>query len=343
MIVKLAMVAVALALVVHFGIVSPAAVAATFTRPGPAFVALALIVLGAHLNVLRWHLLLRWQGTPLHVSRTWQISYISYFLGSFLPGAVGGDALRALYVSRECPETRVPALLTILFDRILGLAALLIVVLALAAALPGKVAGDPVLATLVLASAALVLALTAALPLVSGLNRWLIPCLYRLPFPRIAVAAEQLGATVASALANWRGQPWRVLFCLSIGVLGHSFVAASIVVLSRAMGIHLLSTLELGLAGMLAVLANLLPLTPGGLGVGETSFAQICRLLAPASPALAYGTVIFAFRLVTLLSYLPGAVALLIFRSRGSQAPAARNVSLMAESTTPAPASSSVG
>lgn len=336
---KLAVVAVALGLVVHFGIVSPAAVAAIFAKPGAAVAALAMVFLGAQLNVLRWHLLLRWQGSPLRFGQSWQISYISHFLGSFLPGAAGSDALRALYLHRECREMRAPAFLTILFDRILGLAALLLLVLGLAAAMPGKLLGEPVLAILVLGAAALVLALTAALPFAS----WLLPRLRRLPIPRIAGTAERLGGALVAALANWRGQPWRVLFCLGIGVLGHVFVAAAIILLTRAIGIRVLSTGEVGLAGTLAVLANQLPLTPGGLGVGETSFAQICRMLAPGSTAMAYGSAIFAFRLVTLLSFLPGAVALFMFRHSGGPAQAAAKARSMADSTASTPASSSAG
>jgi uncharacterized protein (TIRG00374 family) len=336
---KLAVLAVALGLVVHFGIVSPVAVAATLARPGTALAALALVFLGAQLNVLRWHLLLRWQGSPLRFGQSWQISYISYFLGSFLPGAAGSDALRALYLHRECPETRVAGFLTILFDRMLGLAALLLLALGLAACMPGEVMGNPVLAILVVVAAALLLALFATVLLAS----WLAPQLRRLPLPRVVRAVERLGGAAAMALAGWRGRPWRVVFCLCVGVLGHAFVAAAIVVLARAVGIRALSTEELALAGTLAVLANQVPLTPGGLGVGETSFAQICRLLAPGSAALGYGSVIFVFRLVTLLSFLPGAVALLTFRHSAGRAQAAAKAQSMADSTASTPASSSAG
>ena len=153
MLAKLAVLAVALGLVGRLGIVSPAAVVASFAQPGAALAALALIWLGAQLSVLRWHLLLHWQGSPLRFSQCWQISYISYFVGSFLPGAAGSDALRALYIQRECPETRAAAILTILFDRILGLAALLLLILGLAAAMPSAVLGSPTLVILMLGAA----------------------------------------------------------------------------------------------------------------------------------------------------------------------------------------------
>jgi uncharacterized protein (TIRG00374 family) len=336
---KLAVLAVALTLVVHFNIVKPGDVVAALARPGLALSALALIFLGAQLSVLRWHLLLHWQGSPLRFSQTWQICYISYFLGSFLPGASGSDALRALYMYRECPDTRVPAFLTILADRIAGLVALLMLVLGLAAAIPAKILSQPALMTLVLGAAVFLLASVPVLLLA----RLIVPRFRLLRVPRLVRNAARFRDTIAQALAAWRGQPHRVALCLGIGVLGHLLVAAAIVVLAHASGLATLSRAETAFAGTLAVLANQLPLTPGGLGVGESSFAQIARLLAPGSEAQAYGSVIFTFRVVTLVSFLPGAVALLIFRHGGGQGQAAANARSTAETTASTPASSSAG
>jgi len=299
-----------------------------------------MLVLGAQLSVLRWHLLLHWQGTPIRFRQSWQISYISFFVGSLLPGAVGGDALRALYLHRECKEMRGPAVLTIVFDRILGLAALLLLILGLAAIVPNKLLGLPVLVTLLIGATALAAALAASLPLAS----WMLPRLRRLPGRRLRHAAMRAAGVMALALRSWRNQPGRASLCLGIGVLGHVFVAVAIVLLARAVGDVTLSAAQVAFAGMTAVLANQLPLTPGGLGVGETSFAQICAMLAPVSgTAIAYGSVIFVFRLVTLISFLPGAVALLIFRHDDAPAHAASKAALMAESTASTPASSSAG
>lgn len=332
--VKLTVLAAALGLMLHFRIISPTALALAVANPAAVLAALVMISLGAQLNVLRWHLLLHWQGSPLRFGQTWQISYISYFIGSFLPGAAGSDALRALYLHRECPNTRAAALLTIVFDRILGLSALLALVLALAAAMPREIAQQPVLAALVAIAAVAVPALITALPLLS----WLLPHAGRLRLPRLARGAEQVGKAITRAVVEWGGQPGRVLLALSLGVVSHALVTAAIVTLARAMDVGVLSVWELALAATLAVLANQLPLTPGGLGVGETSFAQVCLLLAPGSAAMASGSTIFVFRLITLVSFLPGAVALLTFRRSASHT--AAKARSMADNTCSTPASS---
>ncbi|HME26127.1 MAG TPA: lysylphosphatidylglycerol synthase transmembrane domain-containing protein [Acetobacteraceae bacterium] len=337
--VKLAVLAAAFGLMMHFGIVSPAALALAIANPLAVFAALSMMMLGAQLNVLRWHLLLHWQGSPLRFGQTWQISYISYFVGSFLPGAAGGDALRALYLLRECPDTRAAALLTIVFDRILGLGALLLLVLGLAAAMPHEVLQQPVLLALVLIAVAAVPGLIVALPLLS----WLLSHAHRLKLQRMARGAEHLAKAIMRPTATWRGQPGRVTLALLLGVVSHALVAASIVTLARAMGVGTLSVWELALAGTLAVLANQLPLTPGGLGIGETSFAQICLLLAPGSAALASGSTIFVFRLINLISFLPGALALLTFRHSAAASHPSAKARSIADSTSSTSASSSAG
>jgi uncharacterized membrane protein YbhN (UPF0104 family) len=86
------------------------------------------------------------------------------------------------------------------------------------------------------------------------------------------------------------------------------------VILAQSSATAALPATKLALAGALAVLINQVPLTPSGVGVGELGFAQLCLLMAPGTGASEYGSIMLAFRLMTLISYLPGAVALLIYR-----------------------------
>lgn len=333
---KSCLLALGLLLPLWLGIISPAAVVGFFTEPGPALAALGIIVLSAQFNVLRWHLLLLWQGHALPIGRVWEISYISWFLGSFLPGAVGADALRALYLHRERAEDRLPAILTILLDRLLGLASLLILAVGLAALLPAQIAAQPVLFGLVALACAGLFGLAALLPLALWLKGSRLPWLGR--WRRLSRLMEDLAEAAGKSVTGWRERPMRLLICLALGVASHALVVLAIVILARAMNMAALSGPELSLAATLAVLANQVPITPGGLGIGETSFAEICRLLAPGKAVLAYGSAIFAFRIAMLLSLMPGAVALLAYR-RGAEA----KTRSMAESTAATPSSSKAG
>jgi uncharacterized membrane protein YbhN (UPF0104 family) len=65
----------------------------------------------------------------------------------------------------------------------------------------------------------------------------------------------------------------------------------------------------------LTLVANALPLTPSGLGVGEAAFDQICRWLEPTPSGAAYSSIFFAFRLVSTLTCIPGLISLAIYRN----------------------------
>lgn len=317
---RLLLLATAIGLILWFDIVTPDAVGAALAHPWITLGCLALVLASGQTSVLRWLILLRWQGCDLRFWQVWQISYIGWFAGSFLPGAAGSDLLRVVYVHQAQPDDRMAAYMTIVVDRLLGLAALLLWILLMALPLAGTVRRSPVLGLLVAIAAGSLLALALAMPLAGRLAGWLG---HRLSARAgLARHVRDFGNACDLAMRGWRDNPLRLAACLGIGALGHGAIVLAIVLLAWAQTGPLLSWTELGLAGSMALLVNQLPLTPGGIGVGESSFAEICRLLRPEAATLALGSAMFAFRLVTLASYLPGAPALLLYR-RGAAAKAA--------------------
>jgi uncharacterized membrane protein YbhN (UPF0104 family) len=108
--------------------------------------------------------------------------------------------------------------------------------------------------------------------------------------------------------------------CLLISVVAHALVLASLVILARALFGDTLSISQLGLSGVMATLANQIPITPGGLALGEGTFAFLCHLMDPANVTTDYGSVIFLQRLVALTATLPGLFAYLAYKRRETAA-----------------------
>jgi glycosyltransferase 2 family protein len=84
------------------------------------------------------------------------------------------------------------------------------------------------------------------------------------------------------------------------------FSVAPIVILANAMQPEALSALDYGIAGLYALIANSLPVTPGGLGGCEGAFAEAAAVLAPHAAIAGFGTIFLAYRCVFILSTLPG-------------------------------------
>jgi hypothetical protein len=72
----------------------------------------------------RWHVLLKVQKIHLSVPRLSALFLIGMFYNQFLPGGTGGDIIKSYYLLKEAPDKKAGALLAVVFDRFIGLVAL---------------------------------------------------------------------------------------------------------------------------------------------------------------------------------------------------------------------------
>jgi uncharacterized protein (TIRG00374 family) len=72
----------------------------------------------------RWHVLLKVQGIHLSLPRLLGLFLIGMFYNQFLPGGTGGDIIKSYFLVKETPDKRAGALLAVVFDRFIGLVAL---------------------------------------------------------------------------------------------------------------------------------------------------------------------------------------------------------------------------
>ena len=84
------------------------------------FQAFLLHLLGVMIAFLRWFGLVRLQGIQIPLADSLRLSIVGGLFNLIIPGAVGGDLVKAAYLSRmDIPRTRVIASMVI--DRLLGL------------------------------------------------------------------------------------------------------------------------------------------------------------------------------------------------------------------------------
>jgi len=73
---------------------------------------------------IRWHVLLKVQKIPLTLPRLSGLFLIGMFYNQFLPGGTGGDIIKSYFLLKETPDKKAGALLAVVFDRLIGLVAL---------------------------------------------------------------------------------------------------------------------------------------------------------------------------------------------------------------------------
>ena len=77
--------------------------------------------------MVRWNILLKVQGIHLSLPRLSGLFFIGMFYNQFLPGGTGGDVVKTYLLWKETPTKKAGALLAVVFDRIVGLIALILI------------------------------------------------------------------------------------------------------------------------------------------------------------------------------------------------------------------------
>ena len=75
---------------------------------------------------VRWYLLVRVIEPRFKFSRPCFLGLIGMVFNLVIPGAVGGDLIKAAYLVRECGSGKTQAIASMVIDRILGLLGLFI-------------------------------------------------------------------------------------------------------------------------------------------------------------------------------------------------------------------------
>lgn len=313
-----ALVAAALLYLLYWlGLFNPSQLGTAIVHPWPAGGAVLCLLATSPIGALRWWGLLRAQGINLPKRKVFGIFFIGVFANTYLLGSVGGDVVRAAYVCDRNQGSRAPALASIILDRIMGLMALVTMTVLLLPANMGMLRSSPLLGAMAYSLVSLFFVLWAMLISSLFFSRTLADYGHR----RHWDCGDHLNARLwrlLNALAISRHRPGLLLICLGLSLLIQALSMAGIVLACWSVGENHLTVLNYAFAGSLALVANILPVTPGGLGVGEGAFAKICMLLAPASSQLGYAGVFLVFRGMTLVASLPGLLAYVLVKRRAN-------------------------
>lgn len=276
-----------------------------FEKPFSMLTIILLCYLMVILHTWRWYRLNLVQGIDLSFFRTLLPTYLGIAFNTVLPGSVGGDFVRLYYVLKKFPQQKSNAVLAILIDRVVGLMGIFVIACLLAPYYLDVFRQNTTLYYLLLicvsvcvAGAILFLALALLLSEKIGVVNWLVRKCHSLPWLKPLTALIQ-------AVQIYRNAKLVILESMSVSILTQLLLLVVVVMLSNMMGLPKLSLLDYMLALVIGQVANLIPLTPGGVGIGEAAFANIILVLHPGMTA-AYATIFFALRLLSTLAYLPG-------------------------------------
>jgi uncharacterized membrane protein YbhN (UPF0104 family) len=112
-------------------------------KAGPIVISLVLCVVVIAVAAWRWLKLLGVFGIQSSFAQLFSIVWIGQFFSMFLPGPLGDDASRMVYISRVAPRQVGEACLSVLIDRGLGLCSVFVLCLAVVPLQWQLLAGNP--------------------------------------------------------------------------------------------------------------------------------------------------------------------------------------------------------
>jgi uncharacterized membrane protein YbhN (UPF0104 family) len=283
------------------------------------------------LTLMRWYLLVRAQDLPFKVSDALRLGMVGFFYNTFLPGSVGGDAVRAAVLARE-QSRRTVAVATVIMDRVIALWGLIWFVALLGSAFwaagmlngPGEGA-----AKMIVKTAGVIVGVTAAIWVGLGF----------LPQRRADIFAGRLARVpkIGGNLAElWRAtwlyrlRPKSIALTLALSWVGHVGFVLAFYCFARTLWdkTNPIPTLtEHFLLVPIGLVIQAAPLFPGGAGIGEMGFGGLYVLLAGKS---AEASGVAASMVQRVCCWVLGLVGFVIYQRMRSGQPAATPV------TTPA-------
>ena len=316
-------------------VITWSAVAATFANPTYPLIAFVSCLLLSALGALRWMMIVRAQGFSLSLWKAIQLVFIGTFFDACMPGATGGDVIRAAYISKGQTGRRVEAVMTVFLDRTTGLFALFLFFAIVLSFSYKQIWPHDDLRHM--AKGIIYFVLGTFVVLGTMFSPWVANS----KFLHSSRNRNGMTSRIYDSLHLYRKHP-RVLF-ISIGISlachflcifslylisqAQDVVTAQMVIEAAKQGATLTETYmqKVPMAphfilSAFGLFVNSIPLTPGGLGVGEKAFDTLFRLYEITDDngvkvACSGGAAMFlSFRIVIYLRSMVGAVFLMLHK-----------------------------
>jgi len=255
-------------------------------RPWLLAMNLGLFAIGAVVATLRFRVLLGLASVEVPLATLFRLQMTAFFFNVVIPGNIGGDVVKALYVARDAPkEKRTTILLVVFVERLLGVSALVIMGAAVTLLRP-SIWSDPMLRPL-----ATVVAAIGGATLVGGALALVIVRKAGARLERYTSGPSKISKLLNQLVASMRllsAGPRRLVVALALSMAFHALGMAFFTVLTRALLERDVPYSSVATVFPLGLLTLVLPISPSGLGVGHVAFKRLFEAIGLAGGATVF-------------------------------------------------------
>lgn len=268
-------------------------------------VVVILMALNTFLGTFRWKGLLDAKGAHLHFKRVLELNMIGCFFNIALPGAVSGDFVKAVFVSKQFPERRAAVFGSMLLDRFLGMAAMVFVA-AVSAGLSCIIPWGGSLPSVLLLSIGALGAGIFLFFIYMFLSHKKDPLFKMIQFITKRHTRLELIDKLYVGVMDYRSRPKAVLLAISQSILIHLLLVLIAFFISEAVSATPISLVALAVIVPIGMLATTIPVLPAGVGTGHAAFFALFKLVGSDQGAE-------IFSLIVLMQILVGALGGVIY------------------------------
>jgi len=255
-------------------------------------------------QVYRWKKIVFSYGIVLSFKDACQMTMASHFSSQFLPGIVGGDIVRGYFIADRNPMQRLLAISTIVLDRGLGLYASLL--LGIVSSFMFYMGGEEAASRDVLAIGILLCILLGGVHFM-----WQIGYSRRtFGFLNKVLSSNYLKKYTDAAMTH-KFSSKELRFGIGLSVISSIFSILAFAMIGRAISPEA-GWLEFFIVCPLVFISLALPVSPGGIGVGETAAAFLFAAFGISSGAM----IMVMYRLMNICLKLPGVYFLVSYRKK---------------------------
>ncbi|MFT5124297.1 MAG: hypothetical protein ACI9TH_002564 [Kiritimatiellia bacterium] len=255
-------------------------------------VGVAFTFLGLVAGVLRWYRMLIAHGFKIGFGKVFQILFIGQFFNAFMPGACGGDVIRAFYVTRESEKgTRAETATTAIADRLVGLLMLMFFCSAIIGIRLRFFLGHPETKIPGLIMLAFMICALGGLFVFFKINLF-----ERIPLFRRMEERLRIGPVIRRAydtLYDFRNRPGMIAEACVYSLLNMIFLTLACMAFGASLGIDIKPIDYFTFFPIITVLSSI-PITPGALGIRESLFERMFAVVYVAStPAVLLSLLVY--------------------------------------------------
>ncbi|HVH47774.1 MAG TPA: lysylphosphatidylglycerol synthase transmembrane domain-containing protein [Labilithrix sp.] len=255
-------------------------------RPWLLAMNLGLFTIGACVTTLRFSVLLGLADVHVPLRSLFRLQMTAYFFNVVIPGNIGGDVVKALYVARDEPkEKRTTILLVAFVERLLGVAALVLLATFITLARPA-IWSDPLLRPLATAVVAI-----GGATLIGGTLALVIVRKAGAKLDQFTSGPSKLSKLLNQLVASMRllsAGPRRLVTALGLSMFSHALAMAFFTALTRALLQKDVPYTAVATVFPLGLLTLMIPISPSGLGVGHVAFKRLFEAIGLAGGATVF-------------------------------------------------------